>query len=205
MKIHFNIEYRTKWGEDLRVMLKIKHGIYVVKERECPLETFDGQHWEGEVTFDSAVADKVEYKYALYSEGRLVWTEWEVAPHVIDMAEGDISFFADDIWRPIPAELPLFSSAYTECIACHEDNMELPLFDQTLQFRVVEPRLRKGEHLAIVGSPAQLGGWSMPVRMSLVALQEWAFNIDASLIYHPIEYKYVIVDDNNCIYSGKKA
>lgn len=199
MKIHFSIEYRTNWGEDLRVILKIKQGASVLKERECPLETFDGQRWEGEVTFDGAAADKAEYRYALYSDGSLVWTEWEVAPHVINLTKDNVSYLVDDIWRPIPAELPLFSSAYTECIAHHDSNVELPLFGQTLQFRVVEPRLRKGEHLAIVGSPAQLGGWATPMRMSLVALQEWAFNIDASLIYRPIEYKYVIVDDNNRI------
>ncbi|MCM1312010.1 MAG: 4-alpha-glucanotransferase [Bacteroides sp.] len=199
MKIHFSIEYRTKWGEDLRVILKVRHGDSILKERVCPLETFDGQRWEGEVTFHGETADSVEYKYALYSDDRLVWTEWEIAPHVIGCIKDDISYLADDIWRPIPSELPLFSSAYTECIARHEEHSELNLFDQTLQFRVVEPRLRKGEHLAIVGSPSQLGNWTTPMRMSLVALQEWGFNIDASLIYHPIEYKYVIVDDNNCI------
>lgn len=200
MKIHFNIEYKTKWGEELRVILKMMQGYSLVTEKEYLLETYDGVFWEGEVVFDNSPADRVEYKYALYSDGNLVWTEWEVAPHIINFTDkGTPDYLVDDLWRPIPAELPLFSSAYTECIACHEQSTNLSYFRQTLQFRVVEPRLRKGEYLAIAGNISQLGGWTKPVRMSLVALQEWAVNIDASLIYHPVEYKYVIVDSNNNI------
>ena len=43
MKIHFNIEYRTRWGEDLRVQLWVvdKHGQKKAVD-ELPLGTQDG-------------------------------------------------------------------------------------------------------------------------------------------------------------------
>lgn len=198
MKIHFSIEYRTKWGEDIRVML-IKNDTKALI-RECPLETYDGIRWEGEIAINKRKSDYISYKYALYSNDKLVWTEWEEAPHTVIFNEGVSSYFVDDIWRPIPAELPLYSSAYTNCIAPHDDvETKLNSFDEVLQLRTVEPRLRTGEYLAVIGNTAQLGNWETPVRMSLIALQEWGLNLDASLIYKPVEYKYVIVNSNNKI------
>ncbi len=58
MKIHFNIEYRTRWGEDLRVQL------WVVDKRgqktavmELPLATQDGKMWDGEMVLEEQLAN----------------------------------------------------------------------------------------------------------------------------------------------------
>ena len=54
MKIRFNIDYRTQWGEDIRVQLvKIAKGGQRKAMKECQLETYDGRLWEGEITFQS--------------------------------------------------------------------------------------------------------------------------------------------------------
>jgi len=201
MKIHFTIEYHTNWGEDIRIRLtKLTSNGERLNEKECPLETFDGKEWDGEITFSSSNVIGIEYKYALYKDNALVWTEWEVAPHRIIFSEKADSYIVNDSWRPIPEDLPLFSSAFTECIGKHNNKEEQDkTYPETLQLRIVEPRLRKGEHLAICGNMPQLGSWVKPVRLSLIGLQEWAINIDASLLYNTAEYKYVITNDKNDI------
>ncbi len=199
MKIHFRVEYKTQWGEELRIMLTQVKCDGLTRVRECPLETYDGLYWEGEITIQPKGLDHIEYKYALYNQGSLVWTEWEVAPHVIHIEEGITSYIADDRWRAIPEELPLFSSAYTDCVASHDINIAMEYYKSTLQLRVIEPRLRKDQYLAVVGNTGQLGNWSTPVKLNLVALQEWAVNLDAELLYNDIEYKYVIVNKDGHI------
>lgn len=203
MKIRFNIDYVTKWGEDIRVQLsKVTKDGQKKPLKECPLETYDGRLWEGEITFQATGITGIEYKYAMYRDGELIWTEWEVAPHKLLFDDATTSYICSDQWRPIPEDLPLFSSAYTECVGAKDDSMDAiaKVFSSTLQLRVVEPRLRKGEFLAICGSTPQLGEWKKAKRMSLIALQEWAINIDAELLFDEAEYKYVIVDkDNNII------
>ncbi len=202
MKIRFSIDYGTEWGEDIRVQLTkvTKDGIKKTF-KECPLETYDGHLWEGEVTFQSTGVEAIEYKYAMYRENELVWTEWEVAPHKVTFDGVTNNYILSDSWRPIPDELPLYSSAYTECVGALADECKATdtLYSSTLQLRVVEPRLRKGEHLAICGSTPQLGEWNTPRRMQLINLQEWAINIDAELLYDTAEYKYVVVDRKNNI------
>lgn len=201
MKIRFNIEYHTQWGEDIRVLLdKVSKNGQRKSIKECPLETYDGRLWEGEVTFQNTGTDAIEYKYAMYRNNELVWTEWQVAPHKLTFDGVTTSYVMSDAWRPIPDDLPLYSSAFTECVGSHEESSLDTLYASTLQLRIVEPRLRKGEYLAICGSNPQLGEWSQPKRMSVIALQEWAINLDAALLYNEAEYKYVIVDsDNNII------
>jgi 4-alpha-glucanotransferase len=135
----------------------------------------------------------------------LVWTEWEIAPHKLDFSSEAHGYIVDDMWRPIPDDLPLYSSAYTECIGVAAEDMQAVTdsttvqaesrhYPITLQLRVVEPRLRKGECLGICGSSPQLGEWQTPQRMKLIALQEWSLNIDAALLYNEVEYKYVVLD-----------
>lgn len=200
MRIRFNIEYRTEWGEEIHIILsKIDAKGQVKPLRECQLETFDGRLWESEMNFQRTGAAGIEYKYALYRNGTLVWTEWEAAPHRIIFEPTVDNYTVTDFWRPIPDNLPLFSSAYTETVGGHKDESDTLAtpYDATLQLRVIEPRLRKGEHLAICGSSPQLGEWKKPQLMKHINLQEWALNIDASLLFNEAEYKYVIVNDDN--------
>ena len=178
MKIHFSIEYYTQWGEDLRI------NIYSVKPdgtkqvaKQYPLETTDGRIWETTINLAVEDAAGIEYLYAMYRDGQLVWTEWEIAPHTIRFCESVELYLVNDRWRPIPEDLPLYSSAFTECVGATEEDSVLttePPYPITLQLRVVEPRLRKGEYLAICGNSPQLGEWRTARRMHLIALQEWA-------------------------------
>lgn len=158
--------------------------------------------WSGETALETnAETCGIEYVYAMYRDGRLVWTEWEVAPHRVWFDGVTDCYMLSDRWRPIPEDLPLFSSAYTECVGAVPDN-DAPvrtLYSSTLQLRVVEPRLRKGEWLAICGSTPLLGEWRQAKRMALTGLQEWGVNIDADMLYGEVEYKYVIVDSEGNI------
>lgn len=202
MKIRFSIDYGTQWGEDIRVQLvKVGKNGERKQTEECRLGTYDGRLWEGEMAFQGESVKAIEYKYAMFRDGELVWTEWEVAPHKVALDGVTNHYILCDRWRPIPEELPLYSSAYTECVGAQSDGNKAidTLYSSTLQLRVVEPRLKKGEYLAICGNTPRLGEWRNPKRMALINLQEWAINIDAELLYDEVEYKYVIVDAQNNI------
>ena len=48
MKLIFNIEYRTHWGEDVRVMGSVPELGNQSVQSAFPLQTFDGIHWTAE-------------------------------------------------------------------------------------------------------------------------------------------------------------
>ncbi|MCR5312797.1 MAG: 4-alpha-glucanotransferase [Bacteroidaceae bacterium] len=200
MKIHFTIEYITNWGEELRIQLsQIVANGQKTQMKECQMETFDGKTWDVEITFSADEILGISYKYALYRDNVLVWTEWEVAPHHINFSSDIDHYIINDYWRPIPDDLPLYSSAFTESIGKHSESIDEKIFAETLQLRISEPRLRKDQYLGICGCVPQLGYWERPIRMQKIGLQEWAINLDAELLYTTIEYKYVIIDKDNHI------
>ncbi len=198
MKFHFTIEYKTQWGEELRLLLN--------NGEEHKLSTYDGINWEATLQLPAKqLGSQLQYHYALYHEGQLVWKEWEVAPHTICLerkvvnkttSADEQTYLVTDYWRPIPEDLPLFSSAYTDCVAPHEQKKEcaLPSYNRTVQLRIVEPRIGKDQQLAICGNTPKLGNWNTAQPLSLVGLQEWAINIDANEIFRPLEYKFVIIN-----------
>src|SRR5574344_284907 len=54
MKIFFNIEYRTRWGEDLRVQLwRVDTQGKKHEMEELPLQTQDGNTWKGEMEMEA--------------------------------------------------------------------------------------------------------------------------------------------------------
>ena len=204
MKIHLNVEYQTTWGEELRVMLELIDKDGHRDNRILNLTTEDGSRWKCDVDVDSSY-ERVEYIYAMYRNGSLIWTEWEVAPHVVVLDNSVDQYEIEDLWRAIPDDLPLYSSAYADCAERHEVEDYLTHTSDVSQLRTVEPRLLKGERLAIIGNVSQLGNWVQPQTMKLVALQEWAINIDLSQISGDIEYKYVIVDKDGNIVQWEKC
>jgi len=201
MKFQFSIEYRTQWGEELRIH---------IDNQEFKMLTNDGNRWTCNLQLSPSKKDRLDYYYLLYRDGSLVWREWETSPHTIYIKSllktlkptfTQRVFVVDDYWRPIPDNLPLFSSAFTDIMGYHprKDFSELHQYATTLQLRVIEPRLNRGQRLGIVGSIGQLGNWEKAVSMDMVGIQEWALNLDISSIYHPIEYKYVVINSEGDI------
>jgi 4-alpha-glucanotransferase len=109
--------------------------------------------------------------------------------------------FADH-WRDLPLPYHLYSRAYSVTMKKEVNNQlvaeSLPLFRKTILFRVSAPQLTAGQSLAIVGSHPALGSWN-PTRflpMQPIGDSDWMFTLNVDWIGLPLEYKYVVVDEN---------
>lgn len=80
-----------------------------------------------------------------------------------------------------------------------DENERLPLFEQTVIFKVSAPRLRKGEMLALLGNHPALGNWNTDhfLLMKKTEADNWVLSVNVQAIDVPIEYKYVVVDAEN--------
>ena len=209
MLFRFSIEYHTEWGEELRLQTNGK---------EYQMSTLDGIIWTLDLE-ESFKPGLFTYNYALYRNGQFVWREWEIGSHSLYIPQdpkskkskkrqnASLTYFVEDNWRPIPSNLPLYSCAYTDVVAAHKQKTlaDLTYCPTTLQLRVVEPRLRRGEQLGICGNTPFLGNWEKGVAMDLTGLQEWSINIDTNQLFHPLEYKYVILDENGEIIAWEEG
>ena len=114
MKIRFNIEYLTTYGEQLVLSIIGPEG---VTERHT-MSTHDGHEW----TFDYNTptpkkATAFTYYYCVQRGDTVVRQEWLMEPHLIELQPGVLHYTLNDRWAEIPEDAYLYSSAFTDCVA----------------------------------------------------------------------------------------
>ncbi len=197
MKIFFNLEYQTTFGEDL--VLNILSGDESQKVSQHKMTTLDGLHWFVEVTKAVKTATFIDYYYSLWRGDVEARHEWLVIPHRLEFAAQQASrYVAYDHWIDIPEDAYMYSSALTECVMPSERKLSEPTdYQRTVRLKVRAPQMRMGERLAIVGSPESLGAWDTQkaVPMNQHECHEWVVTLDASLLpADRFEFKFVILD-----------
>lgn len=196
MKLQFSIDYRTTWGEDVRLALSLVDVKGRVKTQVYALETHDGYKWTTEVSVTENHIRAFYYRYCIYRGDRMVRAEWDGVPRYYK-ADSTLNFIFPDSWKDVPISSHLYTSAFTQCIYPHQAETEgLPYFGSTLFLQVAAPQLKEGQALALLGNQPALGDWNpdFAFRMKEVGLHEWGVTLSATGITFPIEYKYVIVD-----------
>ena len=219
MKLRFSIQYSTAWGESLHIRMEYRSLDGTVKQHDYTMLTEDGNLW----TLETAALEsrhhpisEICYLYEVQdADGNTLRREWDLVPrrYAFDSTK-DYTF--PDQWRDCPLCAHLYTKAYAVTAlypvapsssgvgkkASHRGGLEgtpinLPLFRQTLIFRVSAPQLKPGQALAICGSHPAIGSWntSRYLRMEYAGQYEWMLSVDAFGMLFPLEYKYVVIDD----------
>ena len=84
MKILFNVEYQTTFGESL--VLNILPGEDGGKLSQHKMTTLDGCHWFVEVTKNPKPSTFIDYYYSLMHGDEEARHEWLVEPHRLEFA-----------------------------------------------------------------------------------------------------------------------
>ena len=196
MKLRFNIEYQTSFGEQL--VLNIKENSE--KTTAYRMSSLDDYHWFYELNGRFSVGEVIDYYYSVDCDGQPKRHEWLVDAHRLEMAsEKGINYIIYDHWIDIPEDSYLYSSAFTDCVARHTV-VKSPVkpFTTTVRLKVRAPQLRQEERLALIGADKALGGWEIlkALPMSEHNYNEWMLNIDASKLQSNVmEFKFVVLDE----------
>ena len=195
MKILFNIEYYTRFGEEL--VLNI---VSVGSAREVTrhkMRTQDGRHWSFELSKPANGGAAMDYYYSVAAGGKEVRHEWQVEAHRLELVcKGATCYTVYDHWIDIPEDAHLYSSAFTDCITGRKPTQSVTTgYERTVRVKVRAPQLRGDETLAIVGEPSMLGAWdvSKAIRMTEHASNEWVVGLDArELPSNGFEFKFIV-------------
>ena len=194
MIFHFNIDYKTVYGEELVLNMTVDG-----KEIQLKMGTADGSRW----SFDWEATPKSKnctYYYSVVRDGVCTKSEWQLVKHQLNCtAERANDYTLYDRWHDIPEDSYLYSSAFTDCIN-HQQPAKVKdnAFAKTIRLIVHAPQLRDGEHLAIVGSDPALGAWDKNRAVPMVQqnYNEWATDINVeALAVNYLEYKFLALDE----------
>lgn len=156
-----------------------------------PLPWSQGQHPLSHIVYIYQVED---------ADGNVLRREWDLVPRVYHFDTSKDYIFPDQ-WRDMPLPYHLYTNAYLTMVHGrtdeHVEALRLPLFRRTITFRVSAPQLQPGQAVAICGSHPAIGSWntSRYLRMEYAGQHEWMLTVNALGMLFPIEYKYVVVDD----------
>ena len=197
MKLIFNLEYLTSFGEQL--VLNIIGGDGKSTE-QLAMSTRDGYHWTAELSCTKKSGALMDYYYSVMRGDKEVRHEWLVEPHRLELvAVKGTLYTVFDRWIDTPADSYMYSSAFTDCVMARERQMSPGTeFQRTIRLKVRAPQLRNGERLALVGSANYLGVWdcSKALPMAEHECHEWVVSLDADRLSDYTEFKFVILGED---------
>ena len=197
MKIFFNIQYATTFGEILRLNV-VGKGKDI--EKVYSMNTYDGKSWHCEITAENGMS-QMEYYYSVENGDSEVRHEWTTVSHRLELnAKRAMTYFVNDRWNDIPYDSYLYSSAFTDCVnRRHHESLPKSNYDKTLRLIVRAPQLRKGEHLYIAGESSCLGNWhtDRALKMYEHNYNEWVADLDIEAFKEKVaELKFIATTDN---------
>ncbi|MCM1068002.1 MAG: 4-alpha-glucanotransferase [Muribaculaceae bacterium] len=195
MKLIFNIDYRTNWGESVYIsgpLAELGGGDYA-KALKLTLEGID--KWSVEIELDDDCIS-FPYRYIVRRDDGSVKDEWGPGNYFHRSAGVEV-YRIFDRWQDQPLDKPFYSSAFTECICRHTNPLPpvLPAEGYTT-LCVSAPMVGEGLVLAVAGAGETLGDWdpAKSIMMSSADFPEWKVNIPSEGISADTEYKFLILN-----------
>ena len=99
MKIKFNLEYQTIFGEE--IVLNVLGGGR--RQARHSMVTSDGYHWTCELTWVPKTSKSIDYYYSVEHHGEVERHEWAVVPHRLDLTQSQaVRMVVYDHWINLP-------------------------------------------------------------------------------------------------------
>lgn len=196
MILSFTIEYRTNWGEEVKVSGSIPELGNNQPEHAISLHTVDGINWTTDVDIQVPETRTIEYCYHIGVGQRIVRTEWNSLPRILHVSDQPQQrYLIKDSWKNLPEQQYFYTSAFTESLLAHNSREEAPQSQQKgLLIKVYAPCVDSDHCVGICGNQPALGNWNpdRALLMSDAYFPEWQIEIDASNLNFPMEYKFIL-------------
>lgn len=197
MKITFNINYHTNWGESVYLCGGIPALGSGDAREAVEMNLVSPDTWQFTLETDDISSD-FDYYFVVKAENREWRFEWGT-PHKFRPGEGISDYVIFDSWHSMPADKPFYSSAFIDGILSRENREpQLPSLPGSLNIRIEAPMIAPDEWLAVTGEGELLGDWdpSRAIRLNDHNFPTWEVNLPLDRLKIPFEYKFIIVRDN---------
>lgn len=196
MKITFNINYRTSWGEALFIVGNIKEVGNEDVNEVIKMELSGIDLWTA--SLDLSENDVVEYTYLVKNENGNIKREWG-KPHKLYSFKGISTCLVYDKWSDQPLDKHYYSSAFTQGIFKRpETSNPIKVKKNSLLLEIAVPYVKPDEYVAISGDCEYLGNWDITQAKELNSYESpvWSINLDLNSCPQKFSYKFFIKNRN---------
>lgn len=193
MKIHFNVHYKTQWGQTLCLVLYSDHvadqNQYTCVEMQCN----DKSEWS--VGYNTDQINTLLYRYAVLNPDKSLDFEYGDLRKINLPVKKNLVVVLDN-WRGPYGDSPFASTVFSDCFFKRTYSESHKTEKGDLLLRLNCTQMEPGRHFAVVGNQKILGNWdvSKKVKLNELGFPIWEIALDSKKINFPLEYKYLIVD-----------
>ena len=193
MKVNFEIDYRTSWGQTLCICGASPELGAWDERKALRLSCYGFSKWAGKVDLKNT-PEQIEYYYLLKDGDAIVRKEWG-NPRFLKLDKNK-SFYINDFWHEVPQQEFLYTSPFSESFFAHDKNSDILFFKKTILLRVNCPYAKKNQEVILCGESDIFGNWNPADALRLIpsSSNEWQVSIDTSAISLPKQYKLAIYD-----------
>lgn len=195
MKLTFNIDYRTNWGEAVYMSSPLEEMGAGNYDKALKMRLIGDGSWQVVVEIPDNTPD-FEYHYFVRHENGYVKNEWGHA-HRFHRGRSSKTYEIYDRWQDQPWDKPFYSTVFTDCVNGRKERDEqLSVKNGILNLSVAAPMVAPNHVLAICGECEALGEWdpSKAIRMNDANFPEWSVNLEFKKLPEIFDYKFLILD-----------
>ena len=193
MKITFNINYHTNWGESVYLCGSIPELGSDDAREAVEMSLVSPDMWQFTLETENAPSD-FDYYFVVKAPDRAWRFEWG-EHHRYRAGQGISDCLIFDNWHDMPADKPFYSSAFIDGMLRRDNrDPQLPSLPDTLNIRIEAPMIAPDQHLAISGEGDCLGDWDprRALRLNDHNFPVWEINLPLSQLKVPFEYKFLV-------------
>lgn len=198
MKVTFNINFHTVWGQKLCVVGSIPELGSWEPALAKEMNYIGEGNWQLQLEVPSGI-QSIEYRYFLSINDQQIFEEWEKNHRIVFDGQAD-RYTLYDYWQIRPANLAFYSSAFTKSLFAHPCNTYERAIrsGKKIVIKISAPRVEKNQSIAITGNQECLGNWhpDKALILSCDTFPEWHIDLDANEITFPLEYKFLAWDND---------
>lgn len=190
MKLYFNINFQTKMGERIQILVKEEGS----ENKTHPLYYTENGNWNAEVDYFSK---SIVYQYQLLDENEAIIDE-ELSSHQLFFTHNYKEFSIFDVWnkKNFP-ENYLNNKILKNKLKGFKSEKAAVLKKHTHLFRLEAPIYHPNWRVVILGNADALGNWeylkTVPMAQTDFGIWEVALTLPTDQL---IQYKYGLLDIN---------
>lgn len=194
MIIHFLINFRTVYGQDLFLTGSLPELGKNDPAKALPMRYTEGAVWKADLKLSSLEERNMHYKYFVRSADGS--TFHEVGPErTIGLNSASKELFLHDEWQGNSNAAPFLTAPFSEIFYphSHHEPVQTHIYSKELIIKVTAPVVEPDCILEICGDVPVLGSWNpeKAVAMTPVHGSRWAVHLPADRTGRRIEYKFI--------------
>ena len=194
MIIHFSINFRTVWGQNLYVTGSLPELGGGDPARAVPMNYSPDNYWKCDIKISALEERVLSYKYFVKSEDGSSFYE-AGSERVLGLNSASRELFLNDEWQGNSEAAPFLTAPFSEIFYshAHQESTQIHIHSREIIIRVTAPAVEPDCVICLCGSSPLLGNWNPEeaIEMTPVHGSRWVAHLSAAQTGRRLEFKFI--------------